>query len=139
MPVTNLVETWIPASMIAVLFFFIFLDSMWLAYRDRKRAERMGGAAAGGGSPSAEERWHAHNRALLNEKSWHEENRRILANRAGSKSRKPQSVGAAAAPADRLDANYRGSFWGPWLVLTSLIIGAGIVFWLMSGTVLNTQ
>ncbi len=42
MPYTNLVETWIPATMIGVLFFFIFLDSLWLAYRDRKRAEKAG-------------------------------------------------------------------------------------------------
>lgn len=42
MPYTNLVETWIPATMIGVLFFLIFLDSLWLSYRDRKRDEKAG-------------------------------------------------------------------------------------------------
>lgn len=130
----DLVQTWIPASIIGVLFFFILLDSMWIARRDRKAMERSGGdggpstGGGGGGGNDAQAKWHAQNKADFAQRQWTEKNREILRNKNGTAA---QAVGAAPAASVAMggSAPRAGGYWGPWLVLTSLILGAGIAFY----------
>jgi len=132
----DLVQTWIPASVIGALFVLILLDSMWIARRDRKAMERSGGdggpssGGGGGGGRDSEAKWHEQNKADFAERQWHEKNREILRNKNGTAA---QSVGAAVAmggsTAPHAGARSSGGYWGPWLVLTSLILGAGIAFY----------
>ncbi len=132
----DLVQTWIPASVIGALFVLILLDSMWIARRDRKAMERSGGdggpssgGGGGGGGGDNEAKWHAQNKADFAQRQWHEKNREILRNKNGTAA---QSVGAAVAmggsPAPHASGS-SGGYWGPWLVLSSLILGAGIAFY----------
>ncbi|MGD1933557.1 MAG: hypothetical protein ACFB0Z_03445 [Candidatus Phaeomarinobacter sp.] len=135
----DLVQTWIPASVIAALFLLIFLDSMWIARRDRKAMERSGGdggpssGGGGGGGRDAQAKWHEQNKANYAQRQWTEKNREILRNKNGTAA---QAVGAAPAASVAMggssaphDAGTRGGYWGPWLVLTSLILGAGVAFY----------
>ncbi|MEP0070406.1 hypothetical protein [Pyruvatibacter sp.] len=129
----DLVQTWIPASIIGVLFFFILLDSMWIARRDRKAMERSGGdggpsTGGGGGGRDAQAKWHEQNKADFAQRQWTEKNREILRNKNGTAA---QAVGAAPAASVAMggSAPRAGGYWGPWLVLTSLILGAGIAFY----------
>lgn len=135
----DLVQTWIPATMIGGLFVLIILDSLWLSYRDR-RAERRnssggpdntGGGGGGGNGRDTETKWHLDNKADYAARQWHEENRAKLRNRNGTAA---QAVGAAPASATAMGGTVAprdaaGGYWGPWLVLTSLILGAGIAFY----------
>ncbi len=133
----DLVQTWIPASMIAVLLFLIFLDSLWLARRDAKALKRSGGdggpssGGGGGGGRDSEAKWHEQNKADFAERQWHEKNREILRNKQGKSA---QAVGAAPAASMAMGSSsgpsaLAGGYWGPWLVLTSLILGAGFAFY----------
>lgn len=113
----DLMQTWIPATMIAVLFAVIVLDSWWLARRAAKQAEKGGGDGSGnaGGGSGAKGDGEARtaSRDDGGEQAWHEQNRRMLRARQG----RGGSVIAA--------------YWGPWLALTSLILGAGAAFYLI--------
>jgi len=71
----DLVQTWIPASMIGVLFLLILLDSLWLAYKARKDMQ----ASAQGST--AQTKWHEQNKSNFAQRQWHEKNREILRNR----------------------------------------------------------
>jgi|GEM_PF-6030727 len=132
----DLVQTWIPATVICVLFLLIILDSLWIARRDRKAMEQSGGdggpstgGGGGGGGGDAEAKWHAQNKADFAERQWHEKNREILRNRKGTAA---QAVGAAPTAAVAMggaSAPRAGGLWVPWLILTSLIFGAGIAFY----------
>ena len=133
----DLVQTWIPATMIGGLVVLIILDSLWLSYRDR-RAERRNssggpdntGGGGGGNGRETETKWHLDNKADYAARQWHEENRAKLRNRNGTAA---QAVGAAPASATAMGGSTAsrdaGGYWGPWLVLTSLILGAGIAFY----------
>jgi hypothetical protein len=129
----DLVQTWIPASIIGALFVLILLDSMWIARRDRKAMERSGGdggpsTGGGGGGRDAQAKWHEQNKADFAQRQWTEKNREILRNKNGTAA---QAVGAAPAASVAMggSAPRAGGYWGPWLVLTSLILGAGIAFY----------
>lgn len=127
----DLMQTWIPAVMIAVLLGFIVLDSWWQSRRNAREAERGGGGSGGGGgggASEAEAKWHEDNKAAYAERAWHEKNRQILRNRQGKEA---QPVGAAPAPGGGASVARSGGYWGPWLVLTSLILGAGAVFYIV--------
>lgn len=131
----DLVQTWIPASMIGALLFIILLDSLWLARRNRKAMERAGGdggpstGGGGGNGRSSETKWHDQNKADVTERQWHDANRAVLRNKQGTAA---QAVGAAPTAAAALgggSAPQAGGYWGPWIVLTSLILGSGIAFY----------
>ena len=135
----DLVQTWIPASVIGALFVLILLDSLWIARRDRKAMERSGGdggpssGGGGGGGRDAETKWHEQNKADYAQRQWTEKNREILRNRKGTAA---QAVGAAPSASIAMGgssapraAGASGGYWGPWLVLTSLILGAGVAFY----------
>lgn len=129
----DLVQTWIPAAVIGALFFLILLDSMWIARRDRKAMERSGGdggpsTGGGGGGRDSQAKWHEQNKADFAQRQWTEKNREILRNKNGTAA---QAVGAAPAASVAMggSAPRAGGYWGPWLVLTSLILGAGIAFY----------
>lgn len=128
----DLMQNWIPSAMIAVLIAIIVLDSMWLSRQADKEGGRGGdgtggGGGGGGGAKSdAEAKWHDDNKAAYAERAWHEKNRQILRNRQGKEAR---PVGAAPAP--RGSSSASGGYWGPWIVLSSLILGAGAAFYLI--------
>ncbi|MEQ8745341.1 hypothetical protein [Pyruvatibacter sp.] len=133
----DLVQTWIPASMIAVLMLLILLDSMWLSRKSRKEMARSGGdggpstGGGGGGGRDSEAKWHEQNKSDFAARQWHEKNREILRNKQGTAA---QAVGAAPTAAFAMGASNQpsakaGGYWGPWIVLTSLILGAGLAFY----------
>jgi len=133
----DLVQTWIPSAMIAALLGLIVLDSLYLSWRDGRAARRNGGdggpstGGGGGNGRDTETKWHEQNKADFAERQWHEQNRAILRNRDGKAA---QAVGAAPATAVAMGGasashDATGGYWGPWLVLTSLILGAGIAFY----------
>ena len=77
MTTIDLMQTWIPTTMIIVLLVVIVLDTVWQA----RTADRSTVGGGTGAKSEAEARWHDANRAAATERTWHEKNRKVLNNR----------------------------------------------------------